>query len=190
MARPRSDDKRNAILAAAAEAIAELGLGAPTARIAKLAGVAEGTLFTYFSNKDELLNQLYLDLKRELKEVMLTAYPRSKSVRERVRHVWRKYVNWGVAHPHRRRALAQLSVSDRITERTRAAVTEAMGDLGNIVDDSIAAGILRDQPPAFVSAIMGSLAETTVDFMMREPAQAEQYSVYGFEAFWHAVAKK
>jgi len=55
MARPKSDDKRNAILAAAIEVVAEQGLAAPTAKIAKLAGVAEGSLFTYFATQDELL---------------------------------------------------------------------------------------------------------------------------------------
>jgi len=44
MARPKSEDKRNAILAAAIPVIAEQGVGAPTAKIAQLAGVAEGTL--------------------------------------------------------------------------------------------------------------------------------------------------
>ena len=34
MARPKSDDKRNAILTAATQVVAEQGLGAPTARIA------------------------------------------------------------------------------------------------------------------------------------------------------------
>ena len=63
MARPKSDDKRNAILAAATQVVAEQGVGAPTATIAKVAGVAEGTLFTYFATKDELLNRLYLELK-------------------------------------------------------------------------------------------------------------------------------
>jgi AcrR family transcriptional regulator len=55
MARPLSEDKRTAILEAATEVVATLGLSAPTAKIAKGAGVAEGTLFTYFANKDELL---------------------------------------------------------------------------------------------------------------------------------------
>ena len=75
MARPRSEDKRAAILEAAAEAVAVLGVSAPTAKIAKGAGVAEGTLFTYFANKNELLNQLYLELKTDLGNAIMTGYP-------------------------------------------------------------------------------------------------------------------
>ena len=51
MARPKDPEKHRAILDAAVEEIAETGLGAPTAKIAKRAGIAEGTLFTYFATK-------------------------------------------------------------------------------------------------------------------------------------------
>jgi AcrR family transcriptional regulator len=65
MARIKSPEKRNAILQAAVREIAEAGLGAPTAKIARRAGLAAGTLFTYFANKEKLLNELYLELKIE-----------------------------------------------------------------------------------------------------------------------------
>jgi AcrR family transcriptional regulator len=51
MARPKSEDKRNAIMAAAIRVIAAQGLAAPTATIAKEAGVANGSLFNYFETK-------------------------------------------------------------------------------------------------------------------------------------------
>ena len=99
MARPKSKDKRNAILAAAIQVIAEQGVGAPTAKIAQLAGVAEGTLFTYFNTKDELLNQIYLDLKTELREAVSAGYPKDEILKNRVRHTWQAYVDWGVKSP-------------------------------------------------------------------------------------------
>jgi|GraSoi2013_100cm_1033763.scaffolds.fasta_scaffold104262_2 AcrR family transcriptional regulator len=63
MARPRSEDKRNAIIAAATRVIVTQGLSAPTALIAQEAGVSNGSLFTYFETKTDLFNQLYLELK-------------------------------------------------------------------------------------------------------------------------------
>jgi AcrR family transcriptional regulator len=189
MARPKSEDKRNAILAAATQVIAEQGLGAPTARIAKVAGVAEGTLFTYFESKDVLLNELYLGIKSDMREILMAGYPRSGSVEQRTRHVWQQYVDWGVAFPDKRRAIAQLSVSDRLSEQTCAAGMQAFADVNEMMEKSVASGVLRNQPPAFVAAIMGALADTTMEFMERHPAQAGHYRDAGFEAFWHAVAK-
>ena len=122
MARPLSEDKRTAILEAATEVVAMLGVSATTAKIAKGASVAEGTLFTYFANKDELLNRLYLELKTDLRDAMMTGYPAGKSLIDRNRHVWDRFVGWGSAHPLKRRAMRQLAVSDRITEESRKLV--------------------------------------------------------------------
>src|ERR1700719_3955071 len=127
MARPLSEDKRTAILGAATKVVAKVGMSAPTAKIAKEAGVAEGTLFTYFANKDELLNRLYLELKMDLRDAMMTGYPAGKSLIVRSRHVWDRFIGWGSAHPLKRRAVRQLAVSDRITEESKKLVEDALG---------------------------------------------------------------
>jgi len=68
---------------------------------------AEGSLFTYFATRDELLNQLYLELKTDLREAMLSAVPQAATARDKLRHAWQQYVHWGVTFPQKRRALAQ-----------------------------------------------------------------------------------
>ena len=188
MARPLSEDKRTAILEAAAEAVALLGVSAPTAKIAKGAGVAEGTLFTYFANKDDLLNRLYLELKVELRDAMMTRYPAGKSLVERNRHVWDRLIGWGSAHPLKRRAMRQLAVSDRITEASKKLVADAYGEFDDMIRECAAGSAMRRQPPSFVSAIMSALADTTMDFIAREPAEAKRYTKAGFDAFSKAVA--
>lgn len=55
MARPKSEDKKQALLEAATVAFAQSGIAASTALIARNAGVAEGTLFRYFATKDDPL---------------------------------------------------------------------------------------------------------------------------------------
>ncbi|MDG3442364.1 TetR/AcrR family transcriptional regulator [Nitrospirillum amazonense] len=189
MARPKSEEKRDAILAAAVQVIADQGLGAPTARIASLAGVAEGTLFTYFATKDLLLNQLYLALKAELRDAMMAAYPADGPLRDRVRHIWDRYVDWGVRGPAKRRAMAQLMVSDRLTPETRALGSEGFARIDGVVREGVAQGLMRDQPPDFVAAILTSLAETTMDFILRQPDSAERYRAAGFDALWNALSR-
>ena len=188
MARPLSLDKRTAILEAATEAVAMLGVSAPTAKIAKDAGVAEGTLFTYFANKDELLNRLYLELKMDLRDAVITGYPAGKSLVDRSRHFWDRYVGWGSAHPLKRRAMRQLAVSDRITEETKKLVGDAFAEVNDMIREWAAGGAMRHQPPSFVSAILSAIADTTMDFIAREPAQSRRYTKAGFDAFWKAVA--
>jgi AcrR family transcriptional regulator len=188
VARPRSEDKRTAILEAATEAVAELGIGAPTAKIAKGAGVAEGTLFTYFPNKDDLLNQLYLELKTDLRNAMITGFPSGKSLLDRSRYAWEGYIGWGTAHPLKRKALRQLAVSDRISQQSKKIGAEAFGEIQDMMRELAAAGGMKNPPQGFVPAVMTALADTTMDFIALEPAQSKRYTKAGFDAFWKAVA--
>lgn len=190
MARPKSEDKQNAILNAAIHEIAEHGVSAPTARIAKTAGIAEGSLFTYFSNKDELLNHLYLYLKEELRESMMSDYPKAENVKNRIRHAWDKYVEWGVANPVKRIVLAKLGMSNKVSENTKALGTEAFADIIIMINESTAKGLLRNYPNSFVRAIMRSLADATMDFIIGEPNQTEYFNNAGFEAFWNAIVNE
>ena len=60
MARPRKDDKRARILQAAVKVFARKGyFAAQVSEIAKKAGVADGTIYLYFRNKEDLLVCLF-----------------------------------------------------------------------------------------------------------------------------------
>lgn len=188
MARPRSEDKRDAILNAAIEVLAELGERAPTSKIAKLAGIAEGTLFTYFSSKEELLNQLYLSLKAELRQVMMLHYPLTAELKTQIHHVWQAYVTWGISTPQKRKVMAQLSTSEQITAESKQIGMQSFCDMTNLLQEQITLGLLRDYPPLFIGSMLGALADLTMSFMVQEPQNADLYRESGFEAFWHAVA--
>lgn len=188
MARLKSEEKRTAILTAAAQAVAERGVGAPTALIAKLANVAEGSIFTYFADKDLLLNELYLSAKLSLREAMYEGYPSRAPIGERFEHVWNRYLDWGMGEPALRTAMAQLIVSERITAATRAEGERVFGDVAGLFDEGIAAGVLREgQPVGFMAGVITAVAETTMQFMAKNSAEASAYRHAGFEAIWRAI---
>jgi len=60
MSRQRSDDKRRKILQAAVKVFAKKGyFGAKVSEIARKAGVADGTIYLYFRNKEDILVSLF-----------------------------------------------------------------------------------------------------------------------------------
>src|ERR1700677_4295704 len=129
MARPRSEDKRKALMAAATRVIVTQGLSAPTAMIAQEAAVSNGSLFTYFETKADLFNQLYLELKTGMAAASLDGLPVRAPLREQFCQLWSNWVRWATSSPEKRRALALLDVSDDITPPTRAASHQAMADI-------------------------------------------------------------
>jgi len=187
MARPKSNDKRSAILAAATRVISQQGLSAPTALIAKEADIATGSLFTYFATKEALFNQLYLELKQGMVTAALEGLPVRAGVRGRFFHAWSNWMHWAVSHPDHRRVLAQLGVSDEITAATRAAGHQAMAGLADLMEQSRAKGPLHEAPMAFVASIINSLAEATMDFMVRDPRHADKHCKLAFEALWRVL---
>jgi AcrR family transcriptional regulator len=189
VARPKSEDKRNAILDAATRLFAERGFaGAPTSEISKRAGVAEGTLFAYFKSKNDLINGLYREIKLELADAMMSDFPRKKNVRTRLQHVWNRYVEWGIANPEQRKVLAQLQVSEVLTKESRDAGSAPFVEIQTMTRDAIAEHILRDDLPVeLISRSLGALAEATMDLMVLYPTKASKYRDSGFQMFWAGI---
>lgn len=175
-------------MGAAIQVIAAQGLGAPTATIAQEAGVANGTLFTYFGTKGDLLNALYLELKSEMAGAALDGLPTTADLRKQAFHIWKRSMAWAVSSPDKRRAFAQLCVSDEITPETRAEGRRLMAPVAEVMERARADGPMRSAPMPFVVALMDSLAETTMDFMIRDPAGAEKHCKTGFDALWRMLA--
>ena len=191
MARPRSEDKRNAILDAATRLFAERGLtAAPTSEISKLAGIAEGTLFTYFRTKDDLINALYREIKLELADAMMSDFPRKKNVSTRLRHAWDRYVNWGIANPRQRKVLAQLTVSEVLTKESRDAGSAPFVEFQAMIRDAIEQRVFRnDVPVELISKSLAALVEATIDLTESNRARAKQYRDSGFQMFWAGITK-
>jgi AcrR family transcriptional regulator len=191
VARPKSEDKRNAILDAAIRLFAERGLtAAPTSEISKQAGVAEGTLFTYFKTKDDLINALYREVKLELADAMMSDFPRKKNIGTRLRHVWDRYVNWGVENPKQRKVLAQLTVSEVLTEESRDAGSAPFVEFQAMIRDAIEQRVFRnDVPVELISKSLAALVEATIDLTVSNRSKAKQYRDSGFQMFWAAITK-
>jgi AcrR family transcriptional regulator len=182
MARPKSEDKRDALMAAATRVIVAQGLSAPTAVIAREAGVSNGSLFTYFETKADLFNQLYLELKTGMATASLEGLSVKAPLREQFSRMWANWMRWATSNPDKRRALALLDVSDDIAQETRAASHQAMAEVAGMLERARARGPMRDAPMGFVVAIMNSLAEATMDFMVNDPASADEHCRAGFDA--------
>ncbi|WP_067896230.1 TetR/AcrR family transcriptional regulator [Nocardia vaccinii] len=188
MPRPRSADRRSAILAAATRVIASQGLGAAMAAIAKEAGVSNGSLFLYFDTRPTLLNELYVELKTEMGTAAIVGLPADGAPREQVRHMWWQWLRWAMNNPDKRRTLARLEVAADITAESHQAVRQAQVGMAELLERSRANGPMRDVPLGFVLTLVTAMADATMDAMIREPAQPDGYGDAAFEAIWRVLA--
>jgi AcrR family transcriptional regulator len=188
VARPKSEDKKQALLEAATIAFAQSGIAASTATIARRAGVAEGTLFRYFATKDELINELYLHLKQQLCRSTIAGLDRTITDNRRLTHyLWSSYITWGLEHTAGHRVIRLLAVSEKVTKETEKKADDMFPELRDLCHRSVLPVFMSESFRAFGDALFLSLAETTMEFAAREPDRANDFISLGFEAMWRAL---
>lgn len=102
-------DKKELLLEAATKLFVERGLHAtPTSAITKEAGVSAGILFHYFKTKDDLIDELYVSLKKEYTASILNDLDKINSDIGKLRLIWSNSWNWGLDNPLKFRFLLQI----------------------------------------------------------------------------------
>ena len=94
------DDKRELLLQATLELVAKQGFhGAPCAAIAEQAGVAAGTIYRYFENKDVLIVALYIELEGRITARLMDGYVADRPISDRFMHLAIGILDYFITHP-------------------------------------------------------------------------------------------
>src|SRR5258708_13407616 len=110
--------KEDQILRTALALFAMEGLALPTAKIAREAGVANGTLFNYFPTKQDLIDALYLSLKKEVTQLFIAAgADKAKNLKETSSSVLNTYVRWAIANPLKHKVMNLLRSANALSSK-------------------------------------------------------------------------
>lgn len=91
----KSIDKRNALIRATVELVNNNGFHAtPMSKIAKMANVSPATIYLYFENKQDLVNQAYIEVKASYSNYAFTDYKDTMSVEEGFEYIWRRIADF------------------------------------------------------------------------------------------------
>ncbi|HEM8293824.1 MULTISPECIES: TetR/AcrR family transcriptional regulator [Providencia] len=188
MARPLSSQKYTALINATISTLAENGLSATTANIAKRAKVAVGTLFTYFPTKEQLFNDVYLLLKSDMAERLVTGYPKNADVHTQIKHVWSGYTEWALKNPNGKRVLRLLSVSELLTPETLAKTPEPLVLIDQMFTQAIKDNLLVSDEKDFIYNIFQNISDATSEQIEKQPERKDALLQLGFEIMWKAIS--
>jgi AcrR family transcriptional regulator len=172
--------KRDTILEAALELFIKQGFEkTPTSAISKAAGVATGTLFHHFKTKEELISALYLDIKLNLQELLITAIndetlanPQNMNKRfiENTFHkVWLSMISWALANPCKFKFLIQFSDSAHINTETRERVEYAFSEWTTLFEKGQTLGIYSSMPSDLLVSIATNHMFTSCEYLINNP---------------------
>jgi TetR/AcrR family fatty acid metabolism transcriptional regulator len=164
-------DKRERILAAAERVFARHGFfAAKVADVAKDAGVADGTIYLYFKNKDDLLISVFERRMQQLLVQLRAAVANVKKPRDQLRAFVKTYLQLVHAEPTASEVLTiELRQSSKfMKEYDNASLADFLRMLGGIVASAQEDGTLDKAIPPHVAArmIFGMLDELALAWVL------------------------
>lgn len=116
--RLKDDNKINIIFKASLNLIFKDGIaGLTMAKIAKQAGLATGTLYIYFKNKEELINELYRTLEKQSAERFLKGYDKTLPYKIGLKIIWMNYLKHRIEYNEESIFMEQYYRSPYITRK-------------------------------------------------------------------------
>ena len=113
----KSIDKRNALINATIELVNNNGFHAtPMSKIAKMANVSPATIYLYFENKQDLVNQTYIEVKTKYTDYAFANYTASLSVEAGFENIWKRIADFKLQQDELAMFLAQCDNTPMIDE--------------------------------------------------------------------------
>ncbi len=151
--------KRSAILKATLELISEHGFhGTAMSMIADQARVGAGTIYRYFDSKEDLITQLYLEIKRQKSKAFLVGYSEDMSLRDRFRTLWYNMLHYYMDHPQELAFIEQFDNSPYVTAEVKEAYAEGYEPIVRFFQYAFQEGVLKEMPLEMLSVLTANVA--------------------------------
>ena len=117
---PKSQVKRNALVEATINLVNNNGFHAtPMSKIAKMANVSPATIYLYFENKQDLINQVYIEVKAAFSAFAFKDFNESLPVEKGFEIVWKRIAEFKLNEIEQAMFLSQCDNTPMIDETSR-----------------------------------------------------------------------
>jgi AcrR family transcriptional regulator len=187
----KAQDKKTAVLEATLELISEQGFhGTPMSQIAEKANVGMGTIYRYFSSKEDMINALYIDVKTRLAQYALKGYSESMPVRECFLLLLRNITEFFIENPAELFFIEQYSNSPLITNVTREEGFRMFAQAHNIFKRASEENLMKELPIEIISTLAYGATLSLVKFWLSDKENINKTDLdAGIAAIWDAVKR-
>lgn len=163
----------------------------PTARIAKEAGLANGTLFNYFPTKQALIDELYIGLKQEV----LALYQPSNdatitNVKQTLFMVWHGYTVWAIAYPLKHNTIHLLRSSNVLSPLAFEADNTELQNLNQVIEAGQQQGDIMPMAPAYLYKMMSAILDVSIEDAVQQKLEGKLLAAHvmtAFSIFWKGI---
>lgn len=183
-------NKRTAILESALELFAENGFhGSPTSLIAERAGVGVGTIYRYFKDKEELIQELHREIRARAVAQVCDGYAPEQPVRERYIFLCTRLMRFFLSGPHLFKFMEQYYYSP-FGQRCGHSAADQEEVVQNLLRYAQEQQIIKDIPMPVVEAIaFGPLINLAKEHINRRLVVNEEMIREVVQASWDGLKR-
>jgi len=191
MARPRDTNKIDLIYKAALNLVVKIGyVELKMSDVAKEAGVATGTLYIYFSNKEDLINKLYLHLKKQNTQEIVSEYQPKNPFFINFKNVWYKYLEISSRDPHQMMFLEQYFRSPYLREETKQQTEALLAPIIELIVVGQEQGLVKEvSADILLSYLIGAVNEIVKVHFDKNQKITQATIDACFEMSWHSIKR-
>ena len=183
-------DKRERILAAAAKLIVQNGLHCSMSAIADEAGVATGSLYTYFASKEDLVRGVYSRIAETMTERLSVPATPGLSHATRIQHYIAAYIDFVWEDALRARLFDYLDNTPLITEAEARLIFAPFVDHASVMlEEARRAGAVIDMPVRLMASFVRGAIRNTLKRRRTDPRPLSEHERSQIASMcWHAIA--
>lgn len=183
-------DKRQQIIEAAIQLFTQNGFHATsTTSITKKAKVGTGTLFTYFSNKDEMINTIYLEIKERFALTLKQQIDTSETAYDQFKSLWINAIKWGVDNYKDYTFTHQYSSSPYINNLTKEESIGGFSFMFAILDNAINQKVVKEIPADLFYNMIGGNLHAIITYIYTTDQDINTISENTFKYVWEGIRK-
>lgn len=149
----KSEIKRTALVKATISLVNNQGFhAAPMSKIAKMANVSPATIYLYFENKQDLINQVYVEVKARFIAYAFETYTENMPVEDGFKTVWHRIADFKLKDIEEGFFLSQCENTPMIEEDFRKRGMQYLQPLLDLWERGQKEGVIKDISPYILYA--------------------------------------
>lgn len=181
---------RNDILQSAIQLFVSEGISTPTARIAKNAGVSNGTLFNHFETKQILIDEIYRHVKMRIVTACTDRFKDGQDIKTNLTYSWHDYIMWAMDNMEAHRACALLKSSNLVSPTCSEEIEKLFAPFLMQFVTAQEQKILRMMDIEYLCHIYYAQMLTAIDYAVAHQLQGEDLENHiatGFDICWRSI---
>ena len=185
----KSIDKRNALIKATIELVNNNGFhAAAMSKIAQMANVSPATIYLYFENKQDLVNQTYIEVKAKYTQYAFETYHEDMAVEAGFELIWKRIADFKLKECENAFFLAQCDNTPIIDEHSRQEGIKHLQPLLDLWTRGKNEGVIKP----YANYILYAYSINPLSFLMMAQKQEafqlnKEHLEDAFQAAWNSI---